>query len=131
MLRHYAAVLLLFIFLVSPSTLLAQQPAASPAPPTTAPTQQSGPAVDPNDPIVRIKDEAMNRSQVMQTLSYLSDVMPPGPRVRSARQALKARNNSKGVRTNDSAPSALNRFSIATGFLGRCPRLFHFAPLAL
>jgi carboxypeptidase Q len=77
MLRRYAAVMLLFIFLISPYTLLAQQPAASPAPQATAPTQQSAPAVDPNDPIVRIKDEAMNRSQVMQTLSYLSDVIGP------------------------------------------------------
>ena len=35
------------------------------------------PAKDPNDPIERIKDEGMNRSQVMQTLSYLSDVIGP------------------------------------------------------
>jgi hypothetical protein len=33
--------------------------------------------VDPNDPIAKIKDEGMNRSQVMQTLSYLSDVIGP------------------------------------------------------
>lgn len=39
--------------------------------------QQPTPAVDPNDPIARIKDEGMNRSQVMQTLSYLSDVIGP------------------------------------------------------
>ncbi|MDQ5845201.1 MAG: M20/M25/M40 family metallo-hydrolase [Acidobacteriota bacterium] len=76
MLRRNAAVLLLFIFLISPCTLLAQQPAASPTPQTTAPTQSAA-AVDPNDPIVRIKDEAMNRSQVMQTLSYLTDVIGP------------------------------------------------------
>jgi len=29
-------------------------------------------ASDPNDPVVRIKDEGMNQSQVMQTLSYTS-----------------------------------------------------------
>jgi carboxypeptidase Q len=62
-LRRSAAILLLLIFISSPATLLAQQ--------TTAP------APDPNDPIQRIKDEGMNRSQVMQTLSYLSDVIGP------------------------------------------------------
>lgn len=62
-LRRYAAVVLLLIFLASPATLLAQT--------TTAP------APDPNDPVQRIKDEGMNRSQVMQTLSYLSDVIGP------------------------------------------------------
>jgi hypothetical protein len=64
-LRRSAAVVLLLIFFISPLSLLAQQqtPAA--------------PAPDPNDPIQRIKDEGMNRSQVMQTLSYLSDVIGP------------------------------------------------------
>ena len=62
--RRYAAIVLLLIFLASPATLLPQ---------TSTPT----PAPDPNDPIQRIKDEGMNRSQVMQTLSYLSDVIGP------------------------------------------------------
>jgi len=62
-LRRSAALLLLLVFICSPVNLLAQQ--------TTAP------APDPNDPIQRIKDEGMNRSQVMQTLSYLSDVIGP------------------------------------------------------
>jgi carboxypeptidase Q len=62
-LRRSAAVVLLLIFITSPATLLAQQSQA--------------PAPDPNDPIQRIKDEGMNRSQVMQTLSYLSDVIGP------------------------------------------------------
>ena len=62
-LRRSAAILLLLIFLASPATLLAQT--------------QTAPAPDPNDPIQRIKDEGMNRSQVMQTLSYLSDVIGP------------------------------------------------------
>jgi carboxypeptidase Q len=39
--------------------------------------QPTAPPKDPNDPIERIKDEGMNRSQVMQTLSYLSDVIGP------------------------------------------------------
>ncbi|HEY8225626.1 MAG TPA: M20/M25/M40 family metallo-hydrolase [Pyrinomonadaceae bacterium] len=73
MLRRNATVLLL-IFLVSPSATFAQQPAASPTPPAAASQQSTTPA---NDPIERIKDEGLNRSQVMQTLSYLSDVIGP------------------------------------------------------
>jgi carboxypeptidase Q len=63
--RRYAAIVLLMIFLVSPATLLAQTP-----------TSQT-PAPDPNDPIQRIKEEGTKRSEVMQTLSYLSDVIGP------------------------------------------------------
>ena len=62
-LRRFSAVVLLLILLSSPATLLAQTPTA--------------PAPDPNDPIQRIKDEGMKRSQVMETLSYLSDVIGP------------------------------------------------------
>jgi hypothetical protein len=62
-LRRSSAIVLLLILLASPATLLAQT--------------QTAPAPDPNDPIQRIKDEGMNRSQVMQTLSYLSDVIGP------------------------------------------------------
>jgi hypothetical protein len=58
--RQFAALLLLFT-LVVPYTAFAQQP------------QQ--PAEDPM--IAKIKDEGMNRSQVMQTLSYLTDVIGP------------------------------------------------------
>ena len=74
MFKRNATVVLLFIFLVSPSATFAQQPAASPSP---AANQGATSARDPNDPIERIKDEGMNRSQVMQTLSYLSDVIGP------------------------------------------------------
>jgi hypothetical protein len=42
-----------------------------------ASAQQAQPKKDPNDPIEKIKDEGMNRSQVMQTLSYLTDVIGP------------------------------------------------------
>ncbi len=59
--RRSTALVLLLILFVSP--LLAQQTQA--------------PAPTPNDPVQRIKDEGMNRSQVMQTLSYLSDVIGP------------------------------------------------------
>jgi len=68
LLRRISAVVLLIIFVVSPGTLLAQNPAGQPS---------QGPARDPNDPIEKIKDEGMNRSQVMQTLGYLSDVIGP------------------------------------------------------
>lgn len=71
--RRYAAIVLLLIFVFSPATLLAQTPAAQPSRGNAPQT----PAPDPNDPIQRIKDEGMNRSQVMQTLSYLSDVIGP------------------------------------------------------
>ena len=71
--RQFAALVLLFA-LVAPYAAFGQQP------------QQ--PASDPNDPIVRIKDEGMNRSQVMQTLSYLSDVI--GPRLTASPNAKHA-----------------------------------------
>ena len=81
MFRRNAALVLLFVFLISPLTTFAQQASTSPtsAAPTAAASQQSPqtPAKDPNDPIERIKDEGMSRSQVMQTLSYLSDVIGP------------------------------------------------------
>jgi hypothetical protein len=80
MLRRNATVALLFIVIVSPFSSFAQQPSISPnpgAPAVTQPQQATTPAKDPNDPIERIKDEGMNRSQVMQTLSYLSDVIGP------------------------------------------------------
>jgi hypothetical protein len=81
MLRRNAALLLLLIFL-TPSTGFPQQPSPSPTPAAASTPQPSpSPARDPNDPIERIRDEAMNRSQVMQTLSYLSDVI--GPRLRA------------------------------------------------
>src|SRR5688572_16055058 len=80
MFRRHAALLLLFVFLISPATIFAQQASTSPIPAAAATVSQQSPqtpARDPNDPIERIKDEGMNRSQVMQTLSYLSDVIGP------------------------------------------------------
>ncbi|HEX3558024.1 MAG TPA: M20/M25/M40 family metallo-hydrolase [Pyrinomonadaceae bacterium] len=50
------------------------------APAQTAPAQpgaQTTPTPDPNDPVQRIKDEGMNRSQVMKTLNYLTNVIGP------------------------------------------------------
>ena len=63
--RQFAALLLLFTLIV-PYVAFAQQPQG-----------QQQPALDPNDPVVKIRDEGLNRSQVMQTLSYLSDVIGP------------------------------------------------------
>ena len=88
MLRRYVAVIFLSCLLLLPNlTVVAQQPTTQPAP-TQTPTEptasrvaqsaaQQTPAKDPNDPIERIKDEGLNRSQVMQTLSYLTDVIGP------------------------------------------------------
>jgi carboxypeptidase Q len=77
MIRRQLPATLLFLALLVPYAAFGQQPGAA--------TQ---PAPDPNDPIVRIKDEGMNRSQVMQTLSYLSDVI--GPRLTASPNAKRA-----------------------------------------
>src|SRR5687768_11882996 len=80
MLRRYAALSLLLIFVFSPNAIFAQQSAQTPSSQPSVQSQQPGqqtPAKDPNDPIERIKDEGMNRSHVMQTLSYLTDVIGP------------------------------------------------------
>src|SRR5882672_9207324 len=61
MIRRQSAALLLLFTLTLPYAAFAQQP------------QQ--PAEDPV--ITRIKDEGLNRSKVMDTLSYLSDVIGP------------------------------------------------------
>src|SRR5262245_11772410 len=67
--RQYVTLVFLIITLASTPTF-SQQPAATP-PGTQAP------ASDPNDPIARIREEGLNRSHVMETLSYLSDVIGP------------------------------------------------------
>ncbi|HEX7173966.1 MAG TPA: hypothetical protein VF240_01605, partial [Pyrinomonadaceae bacterium] len=72
MLRTRAACVLLLCSLLSPCPAWAQQPS---------------PAVT-NDPVERIKDEGLNRSQVMQTLSYLTDVI--GPRLTNSPQMKRA-----------------------------------------
>lgn len=85
MFRQKVAVLLLAI-LIAPITGFSQQPSPSPV---VTPQGTQTPAKDPNDPIERMKDEAMNRSHVMQTLSSLSDVI--GPRL-TASPGLKRAN---------------------------------------
>jgi len=82
--RRYLAVMLLIFCLLASSATFARRPATTPTtqpanPPVTKAqaAQQPTPTPDPNDPIVRIKDEGTNRSQIMNTLSYLSDVIGP------------------------------------------------------
>ncbi len=64
--RFHPVFTLIIITFVTASAALAQQP-------TPAPT----PSLDPNDPIARIREEGFKRSQVMQTLSYMTDVIGP------------------------------------------------------
>src|SRR6266568_1707209 len=94
MLRRYAAVVLLTFSLLTPGATLARRPLTKPmiltATEPQQPVQQPTPTPDPNDPIVRIRDEGMNRSQVMQTLSYLSDVI--GPRLTASPNMKRACN---------------------------------------
>jgi hypothetical protein len=78
MIRRQFAVLLLLFTLVVPYCAFAQQSQGAP--------QQ--PALDPNDPVAKIRDEGLNRSQVMQTLSYLSDVI--GPRLTASPNMMRA-----------------------------------------
>jgi hypothetical protein len=78
--RNAIVAFLLYCLLLPALSLSAQQPAqptAAATTTTTAPASQQTPAKDPNDPIERIKDEGLNRSQVMRTLSYLTDVIGP------------------------------------------------------
>ena len=84
--RHAAAALLCFALLSPGATALrAQQP--TPAPTQPLPTQPQ-PAPTP-DVIERIKDEGLNRSEVMRTLEHLTDVI--GPRLTGS-PALKRAN---------------------------------------
>jgi carboxypeptidase Q len=62
--RRFTLVALTIITFIFAPAILAQQPSPSPTP-------------DLNDPIVRIREEGLKRSQVMETLSYLTDVIGP------------------------------------------------------
>src|SRR5260370_413570 len=103
--RQFAATLLLFV-LVVPYTAFGQQP------------QQ--PAEDPT--IAKIKDEGMNRSQVMQTLSYLSDVI--GPRLTASPNAKHA---NEWTRDTLAKWGLQNAHLEAWGPFGRGWTLKHFA----
>ena len=68
--RHSVAIVFLIITLIAPNATFAQQPQQTIQVPTA-------PALDPNDPIVRIREEGLKHSHVMETLSYLTDVIGP------------------------------------------------------
>jgi carboxypeptidase Q len=90
MLRR-TAVAALLCALVAPSFIIRaqQQPArGAVAPVLQQPQAQPSPTPDPNDPIEKIKDEGLNRSKVMETLSYLSDVI--GARLTASPNARRA-----------------------------------------
>jgi carboxypeptidase Q len=74
--RRNAAALLCALLLFSNLPVRARQ--TTPAP-QSAPAQgaRPQPTPDPNDPVQRIRDEGLNRSQVMQTLNQLTNVIGP------------------------------------------------------
>src|SRR6201988_3608170 len=73
--RKYALILLITVLL--DVATLAQQPAATPTPNQSSAQTSQGPELDPNFPLARIREEGLQLSQVMKTLSYLSDVIGP------------------------------------------------------
>src|SRR5215211_3630948 len=73
--RRNAAALLCALLLFSNLPTQARQ--APPAPDTPAQATRPAPTPDPNDPVQRIRDEGLNRSQVMQTLNHLTNVIGP------------------------------------------------------
>jgi carboxypeptidase Q len=87
MIRRRVAALLLVQALLLPAFVLGQQPAATQPSPAPASAQTAKP-VDPNDPIARIREEGIKRSQVMQTLEYLTDVI--GPRLTASPAMMRA-----------------------------------------
>ena len=77
--------------LVFPALMLRAQPPAPPvttATPAKADTKTTETAKAATDPVERIKDEALNRSKVMDTLSYLTDVL--GPRLTGSPELKRA-----------------------------------------
>ena len=79
MLRHAR---LAFSFALATSSLAGfaargQEPPPAPTTPAPSAAAQAEPAKAPVDPIERIKDEALKKSQVMATLGYLTDVIGP------------------------------------------------------
>src|SRR5262245_2016489 len=74
--RAVALIFLLAVFLLPPAAREARGAPPLPSPLLLGLVQQPG-AQPGSDVIERIKDEGMNRSQVMQTLSYLTDVIGP------------------------------------------------------
>jgi carboxypeptidase Q len=74
--RRIAAALLCSLLFMNLPASARQQVASAQATPAQG-GAQAQPTPDPNDPVQRIKDEGMNRSQVMKTLNYLTNVIGP------------------------------------------------------
>ncbi|HEY0170492.1 MAG TPA: M20/M25/M40 family metallo-hydrolase [Pyrinomonadaceae bacterium] len=75
--RAAASTLLLFALLApGASPPRAQQP-ATPAATPAQPQPQTQPQTQPADPVERIKEEGLKRSEVMRTLSHLTEVIGP------------------------------------------------------
>jgi hypothetical protein len=96
MLRRRAAVALLLCgLLLQNLSAFGQQPTPTPTlPPLPSPERpatQATPQPTPlSDPIERIKDEGLKRSQLMQTLSYLTEII--GPRLTGSPELKRANN---------------------------------------
>jgi hypothetical protein len=108
MLRRYAAVGLLLTTLLAPIVTFAQTP--------------QRPASDPNDPVQRIIKEENDHSQVMQLLSYLTDVI--GPRLTASPNAKRA---NEWTRATLASWNLSNAHLEAWGPFGRGWTLKHFS----
>src|ERR1051325_6236074 len=86
MFRRQFAALILLLALLAPYAALSQQPQAPTAP-----------QLDPNDPIAKIREEGLNHSHVMETLSYLSDVI--GPRLTASPTMKRANEWTRDMKT--------------------------------
>src|SRR5437588_5008969 len=115
MLRSRMAAALLCSLLFANTHAPAQQPTTTPTPRPSSTTAQpsstqagaqTAPTPDPNDPVQRIRDEGLNRSQVMQTLNYLTNVI--GPR-------LTGSTNMK--RANEVTPDKLTEWGLSNAHL--------------
>jgi carboxypeptidase Q len=75
--RLFCSAIILGATALVPVIALRAQPPAAPAQPTTPPTAKAAATKSASDVIDRIKEEGLKRSQVMATLSYLTDVIGP------------------------------------------------------
>ncbi|HEX8354157.1 MAG TPA: M20/M25/M40 family metallo-hydrolase [Pyrinomonadaceae bacterium] len=87
---HAAALLCALLLFANIPAQARQAPAPDPSAqaPAAAQAAPQRPTPDPNDPVQRIRDEALNRSQVMQILSHLTNVI--GPRLTGSPGMLRA-----------------------------------------
>ena len=110
MLRRNAAAALLLFALLSPSATAFRAQAQTPTPQTAQPAQTPTPAPAPAatpDIIERIKDEGLNRSKIMETIEYLTDVI--GPRLTGSPALKRANNWTRGSQVARSIPRAARR----------------------